>query len=554
MPNCSLGFHTSCYLSNEEGLFFGHKDATQKGNIICTSFLRDFSYTLFFTEGVPYIDYNFVGQHDRRPLSELVPSLMEKGLYVTTKEKRDIFNWFLEQYETNLANIPERTPYVGFTEAEDGTLHVVRYGESTYALDSNLPVLNSIESRLAFLDLFERTADKLGFLIAMCYGLVSPLAKIVKSRNLFFPNLVVLGDPESGKSALLRFACSKIWGIKDNIKVPGDFDSKYASLKNLTGRGPALVLNDIDQENFDKMKRNILSSADETHGGSKGQRSLGLTQLEIERSFAISSNYLQLGTQEVVDRFFVYKMKSFKEDDADMKQQAEKWNELASKLTGIAYDIISTYEDYDVELLMRELFSGNRTKTKNGVMRLGMRMISIWLMDKFDVLMYMPADYFNYTESLGEDYISIFYSWVEQQYDEIKRKAMKDAAYNGATVERISNQYIMLSSRGDYYYVFPGAFDDFLRHHPNFPFKSKAQLAKRYGHIRDEARYYKIGDERKERKVLVVPVERPTDEEVEASRTWADEIADAMIKNVRDVYRKYATEINSGGTAEDALP
>jgi hypothetical protein len=479
---------------------------------------------------------------------------MEKGLYVTTKEKRDIFNWFLEQYETNLANIPERTPYVGFTEAEDGTLHVVRYGESTYALDSNLPVLNSIESRLAFLDLFERTADKLGFLIAMCYGLVSPLAKIVKSRNLFFPNLVVLGDPESGKSALLRFACSKIWGIKDNIKVPGDFDSKYASLKNLTGRGPALVLNDIDQENFDKMKRNILSSADETHGGSKGQRSLGLTQLEIERSFAISSNYLQLGTQEVVDRFFVYKMKSFKEDDADMKQQAEKWNELASKLTGIAYDIISTYEDYDVELLMRELFSGNRTKTKNGVMRLGMRMISIWLMDKFDVLMYMPADYFNYTESLGEDYISIFYSWVEQQYDEIKRKAMKDAAYNGATVERISNQYIMLSSRGDYYYVFPGAFDDFLRHHPNFPFKSKAQLAKRYGHIRDEARYYKIGDERKERKVLVVPVERPTDEEVEASRTWADEIADAMIKNVRDVYRKYATEINSGGTAEDALP
>ena len=206
MPNCQLGFHTNCYLSNEEGLFFGHKDATQKGNVTCTCFLRDFTYSLFFIEGVPYVDYEFVGQHDRRPLSEIIPSLMEKGLYVTTKEKRDIFNWFLEQYETNSINIPERIPYVGFTGAEDGTLHIVKYHESTYALDGKLPQLNSIESRLTFLDLFERTADKLGFLIVMCYGLVSPLAKIVKSRNLFFPNLVVLGDPESGKSALLRFA------------------------------------------------------------------------------------------------------------------------------------------------------------------------------------------------------------------------------------------------------------------------------------------------------------------------------------------------------------
>ncbi len=547
MSSCQVGFHTSCYLSNEDGLFFGHKDASQKGNIVCTCFLRDFTYTLFYSESTPHIDYAFAGQHDRRPLSELLPSLMEKGLYVTTKEKRDIFNWFMEEFEANIGSIPEMLPYVGFMEREDGTLHVVHFNESTYSLDGQLPEISGIDARMMFLELFENTADKLGFLITMCYGLVSSLAKIVKSRNLFFPNLVVLGDPESGKSALLRFTCSKIWGIRDNIKVPGDFDSRYASLKNLTGKGPALVLNDIDQENFDKMKRNILSSSDETHGGSKGQRSLGLTQLEIERSFAISSNYLQLGTQEIVDRFFVYKMKPFKDDDPDMKQKAEKWNELASKLTGIAYDILSTYEGYDVDKIIHTLFSGNRTKAKNGIMRLGMRMITNWLLEKFHILIQLPVDLFNYTESLGEDYISIFYSWVEQQYDEIKRKAMKDAAYNGATVEIISNQYIMLSARSDNYYVFPGAFDEFLRRHPNFPFKSKAQLAKRYTAIKDEARYYKIGGERKERRILVLPVERPTDEEVEAAWTWADQIAQAMVNNIRNVYLKLGSNVSAGG-------
>ena len=547
MSSCQVGFHTNCYLSKDEGLFYGYNDPKQKGNTICTCFLREFTYTLFYVEHTPYIDYTFAGQHDRRPLSELLPSLMDKGLYVTTKEKRDIFNWFLEQYEANFGIIRELAPYVGFTEAEDGSLHIVRYNESTYSLDENIPTLNSVESRLMFLDLFENTADKLGFLITICYGLVSPLAKIVKSRNLFFPNLVVLGDPESGKSALLRFACSKMWGIKDNIKVPGDFESKYASLKNLTGKGPALVLNDIDQENFDKMKRNILSSSDETHGGSKGQRNLGLTQLEIERSFAISSNYIQLGTQEIVDRFFVYKMKPFKDDVPDMKQKAEKWNEVASKLTGIAYDIVSTYEGYDIDTLMHELFSGSRTKTKNSIMRLGMRMLSTWLMEKFNVLMYLPVDYFNYTENLGEDYISIFYSWVEQQYEEIKRKAMKDAAFNGATVERIDNQYIMLSARGDNYYVFPGAFDEFLRRHPNFPFKSKAQLSKRYSFIKDDTRYYKVGGTTQARRLLIVPVERPTDEEVDEAWTWADQIAQAMVENVRNVYTKVALQPNIGG-------
>jgi hypothetical protein len=480
-------------------------------------------------------------------MSEFVPSLMEKGLYVTTKEKRDIFNWFMEEFEANIGSIPEMLPYVGFTEREDGTLHVVHFNESTYSLDGDLPEISGIDARMMFLELFENTADKLGFLIVMCYGLVSPLAKIVKSRNLFFPNLVVLGDPESGKSALLRFACSKIWGIKDNIKVPGDFDSRYASLKNLTGKGPALVLNDIDQENFDKMKRNILSSSDETHGGSKGQRSLGLTQLEIERSFAISSNYLQLGTQEIIDRFFVYKMKPFKDDDPDMKQKAERWNELASKLTGIAYDILSTYEGYDVDKIIHTLFSGNRTKTKNGIMRLGMRMITNWLQEKFHILMQLPVDLFNYTENLGEDYISVFYSWVEQQYDEIKRKAAKDAAYAGTNMEMISNQYIMLSARGDNYYVFPGAFDEFLRRHPNFPFKSKAQLAKRYATIKDEARYYKIDGERKERRILVLPIERPTDEEVVAAWTWADQIAQAMVSNIRNVYLKFGSNVGTGG-------
>ena len=547
MASCKLGFHTDCQLSSEPGLFFGRKDPVQQGNVICSCFLRSFTYSLFFSDGAPHIDYTMSGQHDRRPMSEFVPSLMEKGLYVTTKEKRDIFNWFMEEFEANIGSIPEMLPYVGFTEREDGTLHVVHFNESTYSLDGDLPEISGIDARMMFLELFENTADKLGFLIVMCYGLVSPLAKIVKSRNLFFPNLVVLGDPESGKSALLRFACSKIWGIKDNIKVPGDFDSRYASLKNLTGKGPALVLNDIDQENFEKMKRNILSSSDETHGGSKGQRSLGLTQLEIERSFAISSNYLQLGTQEIIDRFFVYKMKPFKDDDPDMKQKAERWNEIASKLTGIAYDILSTYEGYDVDKIIHTLFSGNRTKTKNGIMRLGMRMITNWLQEKFHILMQLPVDLFNYTENLGEDYISVFYSWVEQQYDEIKRKAAKDAAYAGTNMEMISNQYIMLSARGDNYYVFPGAFDEFLRRHPNFPFKSKAQLAKRYATIKDEARYYKINGERKERRILVLPIERPTDEEVVAAWTWADQIAQAMVSNIRNVYLKFGSNVGTGG-------
>ena len=124
---------------------------------------------------------------------------------------------------------------------------------------------------------------------------------------------------------------------------------------------------------------------------------------------------------------------------------------------------------------------------------------------------------------------------------------MKDAAYNGATVEIISNQYIMLSARGDNYYVFPGAFDEFLRRHPNFPFKSKAQLAKRYATIKDEARYYKINGERKERRILVLPIERPTDEEVVAAWTWADQIAQAMVSNIRNVYLKFGSNVGTGG-------
>lgn len=532
MAKCTGGFHTSCHLSTEDGLFFGTVDGA--GNVKCTAYLMSFSFKLFFIDGVPHIDYTYGGVHDRRSFSELIPSLSEKGLYATTREKRLIFNWFMSLFESQRPDIPELQDYVGFTEQDDGTLHVVGYNDSTYSLSGPLPDLPRVESRKLFLQLFDSTADKLGFIISMCYGLVSPLAKIVKSRNLFFPNLILLGEPETGKSALIRFSCSTIWGIKDNVKVSGDFDSRLAALKNLTGRGPAVVMNDLDQENFDRLKRSILSASDETHGGSRGQRDLGLAQLEVERSFALSSNYIRLGTQEIVDRFFVYKVRSF-ENRNGMEQKAESWNSISSKLVGIAYDILSEYEGYDVEDLLNEYFRGNRENTKNSIIRLGMRMIHLWLSRVFFNPVPLSFDHFQYEENLGEDYISIFYSWVEQQYDEIKRKALKDAAYANSNLEKIVNQYIMMSPRGDHYFVFPGAYDEFIHRHPNFPFKSPTQLAKRYPYVKHEPRYYSLSDGSKQsRRILVLPLEHTTDEEYVEIRTWVDDIKDAMVAGLKE--------------------
>lgn len=551
MTNCRNGYHTSCYLSTEDGLFYGTTDGS--GSVKCTAYLRSFSFKLFFIDEVPHIDYTYAGVHDRRPLSEFIPSLSEKGLYVTTKEKRLIFNWFMSLFESQRPDIPQLQDFVGFTELDDGTLHVVRYNDSTYSLDGPLQNPPQVESRKLFLQLFDSTADKLGFIISMCYGLVSSLAMTVKSRNLFFPNLILLGEPETGKSALVRFSCSKIWGIKDNIKVSGDFDSKLASLKNLTGRGPAVVMNDLDQENFDRLKRSILSASDETHGGSRGQRDLGLTQLEVERSFALSSNYIRLGTQEIVDRFFVYKVRSF-ENQGGMEQKAESWNTISAKLTGIAYDMLSEYEGYDVETLLDEYFRGNREKTKNSIIRLGMRMIYLWLSRVIFYPVPLSFDYFKYEENLGEDYISIFYSWVEQQYDEIRRKALRDAAYANSNVEKIVNQYIMVSPRGDHYFVFSGAFDEFIHRHPNFPFKSATQLAKRYSYIKYEPRYYALNDGSKQsRRILVLPLERLSDDEYVEIRTWVDDVKDAMVAGLRNTVVEMEKNDNRG-TAAGGLP
>ena len=358
-----LGFHIYLH-DGHPGIYYGH--ITEDGSFECTPIsLHTHIDPYILTKGkekIPYVHYTIQGMSSHCPISEFAVRLKSFGIPMYTRETRELTNYLLSV--SRIEELYEEPGYI-FSENKnetyrrrkkiEETIRQALAGEENEEVETVLNgdefVIKEIrvitprstphkyedpdweeknldETLDSLYTLYNLTEDKKAFLIAFSYSLFAPFASEVRKRRLFFPNLMFLGLPETGKNSLLNFFLAKAWDMETNIKVTGDFKSEYASMFNLSGSGIPIVINDLDQNGYDRLKPYLLEGAMNPKGGSRGRPTLDVKDYETSRGIAISSNYLQVGAIENTSRFFVHVL-SFGDE-----MRNEEWNATAERLLG----------------------------------------------------------------------------------------------------------------------------------------------------------------------------------------------------------------------------
>jgi len=287
-----------------------------------------------------------------------------------------------------------------------------------------------------------------------------------------------------------------------------------------------IVINDLDQQGYEKLRPFLLEGAMNSKGGSRGRPSLDLQNFETQRGIAISANYLRLGGQESTSRFIVHEMKEHNDNEA------KDWNTIAQKLEGAMYPIARFFIDYINKYLDLESFLGefiqDRLTVKKSILQYGADILMM-LFQRVDFGFKIPEKLFSY-EEYYEDYFSLFLGWVQLSL----RKMQKETNFvdrEWGSHETITVRYddsLYIQEQGSKYIVFPMAFRDFLKKYPEFPFSNMEQFAHAYPqYLKSQPRKFKISgaEDRKTFRVLVVenmaqePSIEPVEKDVKSNET-----------------------------------
>ncbi len=365
---------------------------------------------------------------------------------------------------------------------------------------NNMPSLDEVVHDLY--NLYQLTADKRAFVMAFSYSLFSPFAVYVRSQRMFFPNMVLLGIPETGKNSLANLFMSTMWGIENNIKVTEDFRTEYAAMKNLEGGGMGIVINDINDKSYDKLKPLILEGAMNPKSGSRGKATLELAQFESVRGILITANFLNLGSIEHTSRLLIHQMNIVPSDNTD-------WNNIASHLKYGMYPIAKYFIDWinnnmdAVQFL--DYFKDSRLEVKRTIIQIGSKILQ-------DVLSIVDPSFtidknFTVYDEYVQDYSDILIGWTQHAL----RKMQKEQNYYdsdgfGRGVVTISyTDTLYIQETKDQYILFNMAFSDFVKRYPEFPYQSMEMVSKAYPDIMHYVvRKYKVGKERKSFRVLAI--------------------------------------------------
>ncbi len=544
-----LGFHFNGHKG--KGVYYGEKKMDKRGNeyVECTLISIDsevIPYTLIKDDqAIPYCYYKIQGTKGHCPASEFALRLKMSGIPLSNWMTMELTNTIVKNSKLDFAY---EEPGYRFPLNDKRTSERMRMLEEQYKEtdeddkeiedeikkdEDNIDVhkvtlIGKNETYLKFeretkeeksLDevvkalkqLYDVTADKKAFIIAFSYSLFAPFSAIVRKKRLFFPNLVFLGLPETGKNSLLNLFLAKMWDSEENIKVSGDFRTDFSTMKNLEGSGLPIVINDLDQQGYEKLKPFLLEGAMNSRGGSRGRPSLDLQNFETLRGIAISANYLRIGGQESTSRFIVHEMKEIDGQDAS------EWNTIAQELEGAMYPIARFFIDYvnkknqSVEEFLG-YFNDNRTSVKSTIIEYGATILRMLFetqaIETEGVVFKIPSSLYTY-EEYYEDYFSLFLGWVQLSL----RKMQKETNYverDWGSHETITVRYddsLYIQEQESKYIVFPMAFRDFLKKYPEFPFNSMEQFAHAYPqYLRSQPRKFRIAgaEDRKAFRVLIV--------------------------------------------------
>lgn len=542
-----LGFHTgheSIY--HREGLYYGRLNPHTK-EVECQLVASDtylLPYTLIKADTrAPYVYFRIQGKEGHSPASEFYLRLKQSGILLSQYMTNDLTNYIVDKSQHRVAY--EEPGYVVKEDLHETSQKKLRITqilkdrklnendiEEVMKIndnDPNFPVkkiylitpektmrkfekgfkkpeypeLKEIVQNLK--NLFDVTYDKKAFLIAFSYSLFAPLAYLVRKQNLFFPNLIFLGLPETGKNSLLKLFLSDMWGVKSNLKVTGDFSTEFSSMKNMEGHGLPLVINDLQKQDYDKLKSYLLEGAMNTRGGSRGKPTLDIQTFDTMRAIAISSNYLPLGPKEWTSRFIIHTVKY------GGVEKAQLWNAIAKTLEGTMYPVAQYFLDYVNQYLDFDQFMGyfmtGREDVKRSIIEYGhMILENLFQMVEYDFK--LPPELKIY-EEYEEDHFSVFLGWVQLAL----RKMEKETNYyerdyydrNTITIRYEDSLYIRQSQ--DSYIIFPLAWKEFLKKFPDFPFQTMEGFAHAYPDLLEYSpRKFRSPDssERKSIRVLIV--------------------------------------------------
>ncbi len=514
-----LGFHFEEYDEDMRvkvrGIYYGKYNEDQ-GEIICNTLIREnnqfpfvlIPYALIDLDGnrVPYVYYDILGQKGNSPVSQFYLKLKFMGIPLSQTMVVQ-----LTEKLHNLAGGETAYREIGY-RLEGNKIKLVtldktykKFGE-IYPEEKNEEDETN-ESIEILRELYKITTDKNAFIIIFAYSLFAPLAATIKSSNLMFPNLIVMGPPEAGKNSILNLFLAKAWGSKDNVKVVGDFKTDFASLRNLEGMGLPLVINDLDQLGYDRLRDYLLDGAMNDRGGSRGRADLTVEDFQVKRAIAISSNYLKIGAPEFQSRFIILQMQ---ENDGNN----ESWNSIAKEFEGrmpyIAKKFINNVLNrYGADVVLR-LFEESRIKVKETIINMGQEFLASLFPDSADPL----SDEVAYKDiiklkpqydAVDENYFEILYSWVQIKLAQMARETSYTIHDYKETITVSLDNSLYLRDEGDKYIVFGAAFDRFLKENPSFPFKSMHLFAKKYRDLcKDIPRKYKIGEQRMSFRVLEI--------------------------------------------------
>ena len=519
-----MGFHL--FGHKEPGIYYGQ--VMNDGNVTCAVTSRQTVIIPYILKkedsSVPYIHYSVQGTSGHCPISEFALKLKTYGITLNIRETRELTNALLairpdsELFEEpGYALVEDKNETFRRRKRIEEKMRAAMEGEDiegeveAYLEEVNVRQIKLITPRdtpqrydtpnwhergldevlESLYTLYNLTDDKKAFLTAFSYSLFAPFAPAVRKRRMFFPNLLFLGLPETGKNSLLNLFLAKMWDMETNIKVTGDFKSEYASMFNLSGSGIPIVINDLDQNGYDRLKPYLLEGAMNPKGGSRGRPTLDVKDYETSRGIAISSNYLQVGAIENTSRFFVHVL-SFGDE-----MRNEEWNATAERLRGAMYPVARYFIDYinknmDADTFLG-YFRGSRKEVKQTILDFGARIMRE-LFSRVEPAFRLPAGIERY-EEYEEDHFSLFLGWVQLAL----RKMQKETNYTSRDYdahEIITVRYedsLYIREEEGKYVVFPMAWADFLRKYPEFPFKSMESFAHAYpAYVKAQPRKFRV--------------------------------------------------------------